>query len=232
MAQNIQQQIDALETQVADLAVQVAALTAALATQSIGNTTDGAAQQMPPPSPRGMSSERWRMLREATEDIAAKAQRHGVRGLVQYGGSFVGNEGREYRWKLERTTDTLLGQDKDGAARALAALGNRQRLALLIAILETPGSATELMERTGLTSAGQTYHHLNTLVAAGLIRSAERGQFAFVGHQAPAFFMLLTGVWDMLDSQYGTGSWEGGELATADENAVTEMSGEPFSPPV
>lgn len=207
--------IEALRAQIEGLTTEVRALSVTVAAMR-GRDTPRPTQGRPTanyvqgsPFPR---EELWR----ATEQVAERAAALGVRGLAMYAGCYTGADAREYRWKLQRTADELLEQDDDLAARALAVLGNKQRLALLKAVLAQPGSAADLVERTGLTSPGQAYHHLNTLAAAGLIHSEERGQFAFVGHQAPAFLMLLTGVWDMLHSRYGTGTWaEDGQTTTA-----------------
>lgn len=153
-----------------------------------------------PPFPRAA-------LWQATEHLAARAAELRASGLVTFAGCYTGADAREYRWKREKIAEELLAQDDEIVARVLAALGHKQRLALLKAILERPAPASELIERLGLTSTGQAYHHLNTLAAAGLIRQGERGQFAFVGHQAPAFLTLLAGVWGMLGTRYGTGTW-------------------------
>lgn len=90
----------------------------------------------------------------------------------------------------------------------LAALGNPQRLGLLKAILEHPGTAAELIERVGLSSTGQAYHSLNALQSAGLIRRGEGKGFEFVGHQVSSLLMLLADVWHMLHTGYVTGTWQ------------------------
>jgi DNA-binding transcriptional ArsR family regulator len=164
----------------------------------------------------------------ATDEIAQRAAAQGVRGLVSYAGCYTadgGAHGREYRWEREQTAERLLGQDDEMVARVLAALGNKQRLALLKAILAQPGTATELVDRLGLSSSGVAYHHLNTLVAAGLIRSTDHGQFAFVGHQGPAFLVLLSGVWQMLYTRYGTGVWGDEQAAKAAGDATSPLVG-------
>ncbi len=89
----------------------------------------------------------------------------------------------------------------------LAALGHRQRLLLLKAILQRPASVAELVERLGMGTTGQAYHHLHLLQAADLIEQEARGQFSFKGHRVPGFLTLLAGIWDMLDPQYSVGAW-------------------------
>jgi len=156
-----------------------------------------------------------------TEHLAQRAAERGVRGIVAFSGSYTDAGEREYRWQREKSADDLLAQDDEAVARVLAALGHRQRLALLKAILDQSATAAELIDRLGLTSTGQAYHHLNTLQAAGLIRQGNRGRFEFIGHQAGAFLTLFAGVWEMLDTQYGTGTWEGTAAPTDTAGAAT-----------
>ncbi len=217
MARDIEAEVDELREQVRQLAETVAGL-AGRPVGAIRAPSGGI------PGPPFRKEALW----NATAHLARRAEEIGAAGVVTYAGSYRSPAGRgEYRWnRPEQPVEELLGQADAAVARVLAALGNPQRLALLKAVLERPGSAAELIERVGLTSTGQTYHHLNTLQAAGLIRSGERRQFAFVGHQAPAFLMLLAGVWSMLYTGYGTGAWEEG----ADSHATGPDSGTAAEP--
>lgn len=206
--------LNTLRADVAALTAQMTTLTEAVTALQAGPVP------VPTPAPPGrgggLSPARAAALWEATEAVAERAAARGVRGLATSEGCYRDTGEREYRWQREKAAEDLLMQDDAQVARVLAVLGNRQRLALLKAVLDAPGSATDLVKRADLTSSGQAYHHLNTLAAAGLIRSAERGQFMFVGHQAPAFLMLLMGVWHMLSSEYGTGTWSEDTATTAD----------------
>lgn len=150
--------------------------------------------------------------------LEQRARERGVAGLLtRYG--YYGSHQRTYLWsKDEQSAEELLDQDVEQVARVLSALGNRHRLLLLKAILEKPASAAELVERLGMGTTGQAYHHLNVLQAADLITQESRGQFAFIGHRVQAFLTLLAGVSDVLDSRYSTGAWtEGADKAEADQ---------------
>lgn len=208
MARNLEVEIDQLREQLRQLTENVGRLAGGAG--GAGRAPGRDAPIVGPPFPR-------EALWNATAHLARRAEAIGAAGVVTYAGAYRSPAGKgEYRWnRPEQTAEELLGQDDSAVARVLAALGHPQRLALLKAILARPGSAAELIERVGLTSTGQIYHHLNTLQAAGLIRPGENRQFAFVGHQAPAFLMLLTGVWSMLYTGYGTGTWDGDQQTTA-----------------
>jgi predicted transcriptional regulator len=58
-------------------------------------------------------------------------------------------------------------------AGALAALGSVHRLAILVKLLEGPGTYRTLQKATGL-KAGPLYHHIGELRLAGLIGPRER----------------------------------------------------------
>ena len=73
---------------------------------------------------------------------------------------------------------TVLDQDLDMLARLLAAIGHRQRLAILKAILDKPRSAAELVANLQLGTTGAAYHHLNVLQAVDLVIQEDRGIFA------------------------------------------------------
>lgn len=144
-------------------------------------------------------------------ELAGRARSRGAAGLLTHYG-YYGSGDREYYWAAdERAAEELLRQDDERVGRVLAALGNRQRLALLKAILERPASAAELVERLGMGTTGQVYHHLNVLQAADLLDQEERGRFAVKGHRAPAFLLLLAGVWELLDPHFSSGTWGGGD---------------------
>lgn len=201
MDQNLRVEFDALSEQVQTLSARLDTLT-------------GVATPTAPRPVSGRAPFQREALWRETEHLSQRAAERGVRGIVAFAGSYAEAGAREYRWQREKSAEDLLAQDDEAVARALSALGHRQRLSLLKAILEQPATATELIERLGLSSTGQAYHHLNTLQAAGLIRQGERGRFEFVGHQAGAFLTLLAGVWGMLGTQYGTGTWESADRTT------------------
>lgn len=143
----------------------------------------------------------------STSTLAGKAHAQVKKGIVASSGSYnSGSQG--YQWNLEEMAETLLDQDEERVTRVLMAIGNKQRLALLKAILEQPASAAELVERLGMGTTGQVYHHLKALQAADLVTQEGRGQFVFVSHRVPSFLMLLAGVHNMLDTSYSSGNWE------------------------
>lgn len=102
--------------------------------------------------------------------------------------------GREYRWDFEANAGALLAIDDDQASRLLAAIGHRQRLAILKMILDQPTTASELVSALDLGTTGAAYHHLNVLQAADLVTQEGRGVFVVRPHRVSAIFTMFAGI--------------------------------------
>ncbi|MGN6033190.1 MAG: ArsR/SmtB family transcription factor [Thermomicrobiales bacterium] len=101
-----------------------------------------------------------------------------LRGSVRLA-SAGGAGGLAVEWSSEDLNlDRVAGQASDDLAKVLAAIGHRQRLAILVAMLSGPRSAADLVGSLDLGTTGAAYHHLNVLVGAGLVTQAERGVFS------------------------------------------------------
>ena len=101
---------------------------------------------------------------------------------------------REYRWDVEATVDDLLAVDDDHASRLLAAIGHRQRLAILKMVLDKPTTAADLVGSLDLGTTGAAYHHLNVLQAADLVTQEGRGGFVVQPHRVSALFTMFAGI--------------------------------------
>lgn len=112
-----------------------------------------------------------------------------TRGVVRNAGV-----DREYRWDVEATVDDLLAVDDDQAARLLAAIGHRQRLAILKVLLDRPTTAAELVGSLDLGTTGAAYHHLNVLQSADLVAQEGRGVFVVQPHRVSALFTMFAGI--------------------------------------
>ena len=99
-----------------------------------------------------------------------------MRGAVTYAGSArLGDE--EVLWAGERGLAQIWDMDLAEVATLLAALGHPARLALVRALLVGERSSQELQEVIGSGSAGQLYHHLKDLLAAGVVDQAGRSRY-------------------------------------------------------
>lgn len=100
------------------------------------------------------------------------------RGLVSWAGRVETDDG-PLEWQMLRDVDDLLDLDEHSIqepADRLAALGHPTRLAIIAAIINGTTKVSELTEAVGLTTTGQLYHHLNTLISAGWVRFVRRGR--------------------------------------------------------
>jgi len=132
------------------------------------------------------------------------AERAGDQGIVSTRGYYVDSNGsREYRWELERSASDLLAVDDDLVTRILAAVGHKQRLLILKAILDRPSSAADLVAALDLGTTGAAYHHLNVLQAADLVTQEGRGTFVVRPQRVSAIFAMLAGVESATSTTFG-----------------------------
>lgn len=82
-------------------------------------------------------------------------------------------------WQYGRGVGDVLAADWDDheLASRLAALGNPTRLRLAQEILRGHDTVASLGENDGVGTAGQIYHHLSLLQAAGWVRQVSRGRY-------------------------------------------------------
>lgn len=152
--------------------------------------------------------------------LAEPVHSSGESGLISTYGYYEAGD-RGYRWAREEVpVATLLALDDARAAQMLSALGHRQRLAILEAILQRPRSAAELVDLLNLGTTGAAYHHLNVLQAADLVVQEGRGVFAVHGQRVQGFLILLAGLADMLDLARSAGSFALAESGESTEDGA------------
>lgn len=121
-------------------------------------------------------------------------------GSVFYSGQ-VHLNGQNIRWEpQQRRLNQLLGMNTEKAAKILAALGNKQRLDILKAVMAEPLSGSELVERLNMGTTGQLYHHLKALLGADLLVQEQGGRYALPQHRSLPFLLLLSAAGDLLDA--------------------------------
>ncbi|WP_238177989.1 ATP-binding protein [Paenibacillus contaminans] len=122
-------------------------------------------------------------------------------GGLFYAGSYRFGE-RTYRWTpQERQVRQLLELDGEKAAKVIAALGHKQRLDLLRAVMMQPLTGAELVEKLGMGTTGQLYHHIKALQGAGLLVQEERGgRYSLPDRRALPLLLLLAAAADLLET--------------------------------
>ncbi|MFK7693273.1 ATP-binding protein [Paenibacillus sp. HJGM_3] len=109
--------------------------------------------------------------------------------------------GQAIRWQpQERRMELLLGMNSEKAAKVLAALGHKQRLDILKAVMSESLTGAELVERLSMGTTGQLYHHLKALIGADLLVQEPGGRYALPAHRNLPFLLLLAAVNDLLDT--------------------------------
>lgn len=131
-----------------------------------------------------------------------------------------------FQWSMEdRSIEDLLTFSTDEYAQVLAAIGNKQRLGILLTILARPSTANEVVTGLDLGTTGAAYHHLHVLQAAGLVEQRQRGVFSVVPDQLPSLITIFAGLSGTIAVQTSSPAEDG--VITG-----TEVSDEPVTMPV
>ncbi len=109
-------------------------------------------------------------------------------------------------WNLEYSVRDLLSLEESTVEKILSAMGNRIRLKILKAILDSPADVGELVAKFEMKTTGKAYHHLNLLESADLIYKDESGRYHFRGHRVSGFFSALVSVRNTVDDKFTAGN--------------------------
>lgn len=125
---------------------------------------------------------------------ALKARVTEERGAVLFTGTVTLAADEHYEWQEALDAGALLDEDWSGAADPLAALAHPVRLLLLREILHGTRTVAELGRHEDLGTAGQLYHHLRQLTAAGWVKAAGRGRYVVPPVRVVPLLVVLAAV--------------------------------------
>lgn len=159
---------------------------------------------------RSLSEAVWALRDKVSFEAAAAAATNGTAsrngivpategtaelGSVTISGALADAAGhREVRWEHGFAIDALLAAQTDDSVKILAAIGHRQRLAIIGHMIGHPTTAAELVGSLDLGTTGAAYHHLNVLIAAGLVVQESRGVFALAPAQLATIVTIFAGL--------------------------------------
>lgn len=159
---------------------------------------------------RSLSEAVWALRDKFSFEAAAAAATHGTAskngivpgsegtaelGSVAISGALTDAAGsREVRWEQAFPVDALLAAQTEDSVKTLAAIGHRQRLAMIGHMIGQPTTAAELVSNLDLGTTGAAYHHLNVLIAAGLVVQESRGVFALAPERLATIVTILAGL--------------------------------------
>ena len=104
---------------------------------------------------------------------ASTSQAGTIQGTLSYAGA-IQLTGRPFQFQQRLPVQTLFEAAPEQLAQIFAALSSPHRVIILRTLCERACTAQQLQEVLEMGSAGQLYHHLKELVAAGLITQRER----------------------------------------------------------
>lgn len=120
---------------------------------------------------------------------------------ITYSGQYQGQT-TQYQWQpLVYQLEQLHILDTDKTARILNALGHKQRLDIIRALLIMPMTGSELVEQLNMGTTGQLYHHTKALLTSDLLMQEDRGgKYRIPEQHVLPLMLLLTGVTELLDT--------------------------------
>lgn len=116
------------------------------------------------------------VLPERTADHEPLEERETLQGVLSCEGSVQFAE-QDVRWRQRLALQPIFAASPELLAQLFAALSSPHRVIILRTLCEGPRTSQQLQELLGMGSAGQLYHHLKELLAAGLI--LQRGRSAY-----------------------------------------------------
>jgi DNA gyrase subunit B len=137
-----------------------------------------------------------------TEELLSNPHQHNSQDSeLHYAGRYASIEGTAVWTPQRRSIGQLLEIDTDKSAKIIGALGHKQRLDIMKAVLAKPMTGPELVELLQMGTTGQLYHHTKALTGADLLRQDERGGAYFVpSHRKLPLLLLLAAASDLLDT--------------------------------
>jgi DNA-binding HxlR family transcriptional regulator len=139
-------------------------------------------------------------------------EKGGVRGTLAF--TAVLHVGlRRVRMKQEQDLSAVADVEPTSVSRVFAALGSPFRILLLRALLDGPRTSQELQGELDVGPAGQLYHHLKELLAAGLIVQQKRSVYALRDQKAVQVCIALVIAMHLASDQ---------EMAPQDAQATEE----------
>ena len=158
------------------------------------STLDASSQEVAP------SEVDYALLNRLSRRDAPEYRTEHARGAITYAGAYRSPNG-EFIWQSERPAPLLLHASADELSRVLAALGHSARLTLVQYLLEHgPSERGTLQDLIGTASSGQLYHHLNTLLDAGVIVLLRRGVYSVPAENLIKLLALLSAAYDLGES--------------------------------
>ncbi len=117
-------------------------------------------------------------------------------GTLTYAGvAQLGDE--SLAWQMIHGLTDLLALDEGALARQLAAIASPLRLRIVRELAARPLQTHELQARLDEPSAGQLYHHLRELLAAGLVTQPRRSVYEVPARAVIPLFTLIACAHDL-----------------------------------
>lgn len=153
-----------------------------------------------PPTSSGRGGHDLAIVQSVLAGLPVAADGSPMSGAVVYAGAVPGDDGT-VAWQMERDTAELVSVEPIAVANTMNALGNSNRVQIIQILLHGPATTASLTDRLDGPSAGQLFHHLKELLAAGLVHQPQRGTYAIRPQLVVPLLALLSCTLDLSSPQ-------------------------------
>ena len=127
-------------------------------------------------------------------------EQDGLGGALVYAGDFRSGQGNG-AWHVERPIPFLANYSAETLATLLSALSHPQRLSIIQLLLRGPHDRQQVQEALGIGSAGQLYHHLNSLLEAGVVVQERRGVYGLARKGIIPLLVIMAAAVDLTENR-------------------------------
>jgi len=115
--------------------------------------------------------------------------------FISIKGEYRNKENLGSKFGIDRDAKSLLDEDFNKTGLLLQSLGNADRLNILINLMKQSMNVNELTKLLNYDTTGKTYHHINALMASGLIqKDHEANKYKMIPAFCGYLLIILTGI--------------------------------------
>ena len=113
-------------------------------------------------------------------------------------GKYANTTGTSSEFGIDIRVTDVLDLNADDATTLLSALGNKERFEILKLLLENGCTVNQIMDKLKFDTTGKAYHHLNALVASGIVHKKD-SYYRISAKHISGLLVILTGVYTYLN---------------------------------
>jgi len=113
--------------------------------------------------------------------------------VVTFSGKFSNNDDTESKFMTDFSVNNLINQDTENIAKTLTAIGNVERFKIIELLFEKGRTVNEILKALNFKTTGKVYHHLNILIASGLVFKCNDDRYRIKATHVQGVLAMLVG---------------------------------------